>query len=80
MREQPTEHTDKLIRRGANRLNRTVGLVSEQIALPEDANEVAFHGFAGHFGLRGLFGGQIRTALDSIHIYNPLIGTPHKFG
>ena len=47
-------------------------LVSEQIALPEDANEAVFHEFVGHFGLRGFFGDRLNQALDRIHVNNPL--------
>jgi len=48
-------------------------LVSEQIALPEDANEAVFHEFVGHFGLRGFFGDGLNAALDRIHANNPLV-------
>lgn len=48
-------------------------LVSEQIALPEDANEAIFHEFVGHFGLRGFFGDGLNAALDRIHVNNPLV-------
>ena len=48
-------------------------LVSEQITLPEDANEVILHEFVGHFGLRGFFGSALNDALLDIHENNPLV-------
>jgi hypothetical protein len=47
-------------------------LVSEQIALPEDARGAIFHEFVGHFGLRGFLGDRLNQALDLIHGNNPL--------
>ena len=51
----------------------TMYLVAEQIALPENANKVIFHESVGHFGLRGFFGNNLNSALDKIHVNNPLI-------
>ena len=48
-------------------------LVAEQIATTEDANEVIFHEFVGHFGLRGFFGDTLNAVLDKIHVHNPRI-------
>ena len=48
-------------------------LVAEQIATTEDANEVIFHEFVGHFGLRGFFGSTLDAALLDIHEHNPLV-------
>ena len=48
-------------------------MVSENITGAEDANEVIFHEMVGHFGLRGFFGSALDSALDDIHLHNPLI-------
>jgi len=53
--------------------NGTMYLVTEQIALPEDAKEVVLHEFVGHFGLRGFFGSTLDSALLDIHENNPLV-------
>jgi len=53
--------------------NGTMYLISEQIALPEDAHEAIFHEFVGHFGLHGFFGPALKDALLVIHEHNPFV-------
>ena len=48
-------------------------LVAGNILDTEDANEVIFHEVVGHYGLRGFFGNTLDSALDDIHLHNPLI-------
>jgi len=48
-------------------------LVADNILSTEDANGVIFHEVVGHYGLRGFFGSTLDSALDDIHLHNPLI-------
>lgn len=48
-------------------------LVADNLGTHEAIRETIAHELYGHFGLRGFFGDKLNTALNSIHVRNPMV-------